>query len=492
MIRTFRSLAFALASVLAVGAMAQNVVTITGTVSPCAGFVYTVHLQANSVPPLDTMVTTGPDCVYSFTYYPVQTQGVATASVSCDGGITWVSGTGAWNPFFGVVTIDLACGNGTVDCLGVLGGAALPGTPCDDGIPATNAYWSIDCVCVPDTIGNFIDCEGVPGGPAMPGTPCDDGDPNTIYDEWTEDCLCVGADTLDYDCNGVLNGPDMPGTACTVPGTILTGIWSPNCVCIPDSNGVFMDCLGVINGPNLPGTPCDDNNPLTENSVWDANCDCVPAVFVPCEADFWVMQAYTNDSTPGGGNGTPIPNVLWVWNLSSGGTGNFTFLWSFGDGTSSTDPFPTHTYPGPGPYNLCLTIADDNGCTSTYCDSISVDEDGMISGMAPGAEVRSTFTINVINPLTLGVHEAPALDELATWPNPVSDELNIQLTSSLRGNVSMDILDLSGRVVLAGNRTLTSGPNRLSLPTGDLNPGMYLLRIGNGAEAEVLRFVKTR
>ncbi|HMC96172.1 MAG TPA: T9SS type A sorting domain-containing protein, partial [Flavobacteriales bacterium] len=100
--------------------------------------------------------------------------------------------------------------------------------------------------------------------------------------------------------------------------------------------------------------------------------------------------------------------------------------------------------------------------------------------------------INVINPLTTGMPEKPELDQLATWPNPVTDELNIQLTSSLRGSVNLDILDLSGRTVLAGNRMLSNGSNRLSLPTGDLNPGMYLLRIGNGSEAQVLRFVKTR
>ena len=74
----------------------------------------------------------------------------------------------------------------------------------------------------------------------------------------------------------------------------------------------------------------------------------------------------------------------------------------------------------------------------------------------------------------------------------MTDELNIQFTSSLRGSVNVDILDLSGRTVLAGNRVLSSGANRLSMSTAELNPGMYMLRIGNGSEAQVLRFVKTR
>ncbi|MCB0774372.1 MAG: hypothetical protein KDB93_13475, partial [Flavobacteriales bacterium] len=35
------------------------------------------------------------------------------------------------------------------------------------------------------------DCLGVPGGTALPGTPCDDGNPNTTGETWTVDCQCV-------------------------------------------------------------------------------------------------------------------------------------------------------------------------------------------------------------------------------------------------------------------------------------------------------------
>ncbi|MBK9539640.1 MAG: T9SS type A sorting domain-containing protein [Flavobacteriales bacterium] len=37
-----------------------------------------------------------------------------------------------------------------------------------------------------------IDCLGVPGGPALPGTPCDDNDPNTANDTWSANCACEG------------------------------------------------------------------------------------------------------------------------------------------------------------------------------------------------------------------------------------------------------------------------------------------------------------
>lgn len=75
-----------------------------------------------------------------------------------------------------------------VDCLGVPGGTALPGTPCDDGnVETSNDVYDANCTCTGE------DCEGVLGGPALPGQPCDDGDPNTVNDTWQPGCVCSGS-----------------------------------------------------------------------------------------------------------------------------------------------------------------------------------------------------------------------------------------------------------------------------------------------------------
>lgn len=41
------------------------------------------------------------------------------------------------------------------------------------------------------------DCLGVPGGPALPGTPCDDGNPDTGADTWSDACTCTGVTGVD-------------------------------------------------------------------------------------------------------------------------------------------------------------------------------------------------------------------------------------------------------------------------------------------------------
>lgn len=39
------------------------------------------------------------------------------------------------------------------------------------------------------------DCLGVPGGSALPGTPCDDGNPDTFGETYTVDCICLAINT---------------------------------------------------------------------------------------------------------------------------------------------------------------------------------------------------------------------------------------------------------------------------------------------------------
>lgn len=82
-----------------------------------------------------------------------------------------------------------ACG--AVDCSGIPGGTALPGTPCDDGDPETvNDSYNDACDCA--GVPNTVDCLGVPGGTALPGTACNDNNPDTEGDVYDDMCLCAG------------------------------------------------------------------------------------------------------------------------------------------------------------------------------------------------------------------------------------------------------------------------------------------------------------
>ncbi len=170
-------------------------------------------------------------------------------------------------------TTDCQCIGTLYDCLGVQDGTALPGTLCDDGDPLTLLdSWTSDCACV----GLMPDCEGIPGGNAWPGQPCDDGDAGTGGDTWTQDCTCEG---LPLDCPGVPGGNGLPGMPCD-DGDAGTGddTWTADCECY----GLLIDCMGEPGGQVLPGTQCDDEDPDTVEDEWTADCNCA-GLLLDCE-----------------------------------------------------------------------------------------------------------------------------------------------------------------------------------------------------------------
>jgi PKD repeat protein len=502
--RTFRTLAFGALLALGQHAFAQQpyTVIITGTVQGCPGNtqISIVSLPGTS-PSVDISVPVlPPSCTFTAVLNMATQGGGFTLSTPCQGAMLQEVIQYQLAPIEDttMVTALLNCGP-TLDCLGVPGGSSIIGTPCTTANSEPGVF-DMNCDCVPfsaactacftveqDTLGaftpfeaNFFSCSSSVGGTYTLNWEMPDG-----------------------------SGPSGPTTTYTFPGPGVYEVclWmvgnSNNCTStycdsvMVDENGVVTslsnvtyDCLQIPNGPNMPGTAC--TNPATgETGLWSTDCQCLPDTNTTgCQAGFWVIQAYEGDSL--NGEVTPIPNEVWVWNLSSGAS-PFQFLWSFGDGTSSTEAYPTHVYATGGPYTLCLTMTDDAGCTSTYCDEVSIDENGIYNGIVidgrPGS-LRSGFTIRVRQQVSTGVQEAEAINELRTWPNPVSDHLNLSFRSTLRGTVQLQLVDVNGRVHRTTNATFTTGDNRIELSTAELPAGLYLLRMEQAGHAQSIRFVK--
>lgn len=402
-----------------------------------------------------------------------------------------------WCDTMALDTNGILLDNWWYDCMQVFNGPALPGTPCNDNDPNTiNDTWGFWCTCVGDTTGSSCQASFTVTSNApwtITATASATGAPPFSFSWWLPDGTPANGGTITYvfDTTGVyglcLTITDAEG--CTSSTCDTLAVASDGTV--TDWNSTWYDCEGELNGPALPGTPCTIPGTILEGT-WDADCQCVLNTTDPCNADFWVVQAYEGNDTTN--TGTPIPYTLWVWNLSSGGTGAYQFLWNFGDGGTSTLPFPTHEYAGNGPYNLCLTLWDSNNCTDTYCDSVSINGDGLYEGMIVhgGASDRQDgFTINVLDPLTTSIGEQ-AVGGLTIWPNPVTEELYIALDGHTRGQVPVSVIDANGRTVMAVQRALVTGDNRFSLPTEQLEDGLYLLRIGTPDAPVTRRFIKTR
>jgi hypothetical protein len=77
------------------------------------------------------------------------------------------------------------------------------------------------------------------------------------------------------------------------------------------------------------------------------------------------------------------------------------------------------------------------------------------------------------------------------YPNPASATLTLSVNSSAAGTVDMNIMDLSGRVVMnLGGLTLEAGEAReVRLDVSGIQDGTYMLVTNDGGVQHVQRFV---
>jgi PKD repeat protein len=189
---------------------------------------------------------------------------------------------------------------------------------------------------------------------------------------------------------------------------------------------------------------------------------------IPCFAAFVLIP-----DTPAVGN-------LLVYNSSVGN--NLTYFWDFGDGNTSILAYPNYTYSTNGPFELCLTVDNGNGCTNTYCDSI--DSGGLILK-------QSGFTINVQAPIATGIeNKSDLISNLNTYPNPVKNNLNIELNLTKQTQVEIVTSDMIGNIVKTiANGNMNSGTNNIKWNTNNLPNGVYLLTIKSNNSIKVKKIV---
>lgn len=151
----------------------------------------------------------------------------------------------------------------------------------------------------------------------------------------------------------------------------------------------------------------------------------------------------------------------------STGTGAVTYLWDFGDGTTSTQQYPFHQYANPGQYVICLTVSATNGsvtCSDVSCDSSSVQR------------ISSTFLMSKIQVMPQGptaVKENTVLKNLNVYPNPIENELTVEVELTRDEKISYVITDALGKVV--AKNELTSAKTVIN--TATLDRGIYFLSV---------------
>ena len=109
------------------------------------------------------------------------------------------------------------------------------------------------------------------------------------------------------------------------------------------------------------------------------------------------------------------------------------------------------------------------GCTSSFCDSIVVDANGMIGGRLNSAG----YTINVVSPQNITGYDLTGIENvenatISVYPNPFNDVLSL---SGVASNSTIQIFSVDGKNVYQGNATSST------LNTSNLSAGVYMLSI---------------
>jgi hypothetical protein len=85
-----------------------------------------------------------------------------------------------------------------------------------------------------------------------------------------------------------------------------------------------------------------------------------------------------------------------------------------------------------------------------------------------------------------GIGESQIFNGVEIYPNPAVSQLNVNFQSDL----NVEILDLTGRMVIADYFENQNGS--VSIPVGQLMPGNYMSRLRDGEATATKRFVKIR
>jgi photosystem II stability/assembly factor-like uncharacterized protein len=77
------------------------------------------------------------------------------------------------------------------------------------------------------------------------------------------------------------------------------------------------------------------------------------------------------------------------------------------------------------------------------------------------------------------------------FPNPVTNNAKVSITSNITTNVKIDIINMSGQIVKSiDKQRLINGSNTISLQLNDIEQGVYLLKIDTDNTNRVIRFMK--
>jgi len=181
---------------------------------------------------------------------------------------------------------------------------------------------------------------------------------------------------------------------------------------------------------------------------------------------------------------------FWLQVSTNGGSTYSTVVtWNF------TDEFVNGTRYNP---SVILTGTFGANCRFRFRSDASADDDQVFlddiviqACNSPGRDgfEGADFVVELDGDL---IAEEVLVNRLNLYPNPTSDQLNVEFDLMQDGEWMMVVTDITGKVVMNELQHRTAGRQVMSLQTRDYAPGMYLLYLTDGQERLSRKFTVTR
>jgi len=97
-----------------------------------------------------------------------------------------------------------------------------------------------------------------------------------------------------------------------------------------------------------------------------------------------------------------------------------------------------------------------------------------------------------IRPESLGINEQEAINPVNStrlYPNPATDVLNIEVSASQASEMSINVYNIMGQMVMSQNTNISTGMNTRSINTSELSSGIYFMTVKANGFENTMKFI---
>lgn len=128
--------------------------------------------------------------------------------------------------------------------------------------------------------------------------------------------------------------------------------------------------------------------------------------------------------------------------------------------------------------------------TSNFRYKFHFDSDGGNNIYIDDINIYNGTPSNDIVTGTSSISENEVLNSVTLFPNPSSDDLNVEFSTSNNQAVQLVITDITGKVIYAQSVNASAGTNLVMIDASEMSQGLYFVNVQTNGLKKALQFIK--